>query len=111
MNLISKKQGFTLIEIVIVITVMGAIMAIVTPKYFNYVKEAKVTVCSMNCNKVKNEYEMYLMDNDITHSEEWFLQFRIDNSQEVCSENGSVIYDNGKVKCDVHGEEGTPQII
>jgi type IV pilus assembly protein PilA len=39
----SKQQGFTLIELVIVITIIVILLAFAIPNYFNYVKQTRVT--------------------------------------------------------------------
>jgi MSHA pilin protein MshA len=40
-----NQSGFTLIELVIIIVVLGILAAVAIPKYFNMIDDAKVSAC------------------------------------------------------------------
>lgn len=106
--LLRKKyaKGFTMIEIIIVISIIAILTAIAVPNYLGYVKEAKATVCRVNCVQIEKMYEMYLEIEGIEHTDVGFEEFVRDNGMDICPEHGVITYVDGMLKCSVHvGED------
>lgn len=52
-------QGFTLIELVIVLLILGALAAIIVPKISNYVNDAKTVSTFAQLKNIRSAFELY----------------------------------------------------
>ena len=105
--LLRKKctKGFTLIELIIIISIIGILFAIATLAYSRYVKKAKEEVCKVNCEQVERAYEAYLVLENIENSGVVFEEFMKEYGINLCPEHGIVTYVDGSVKCSVHTKD------
>jgi general secretion pathway protein G len=58
-----SKRGFTLIEMLVVITIIGLIMAIVGPRVLNYLSESKVKATKIQIESFASALDLYFLDN------------------------------------------------
>ena len=58
-----KQQGFTLIELMIVVAVIGVLSAIAIPQYQKYVAKAEVASALVTMSGVKTNVEAYTVEN------------------------------------------------
>jgi general secretion pathway protein G len=59
---IRSNKGFTLIEIMIVITIIAILSAIIIPNVINYPKRARVTATKLQIQQFKTPLELYYND-------------------------------------------------
>lgn len=95
-----NAKGFTFIELIVVIAVLGIITSIATPKLASYRRLAEESICHANCKAVERLYTTVLVEND--HNDTLFDQFLIENFNGVCPASGAINYEEGKVKCSLH---------
>jgi len=56
------ESGFTLVEILVVITIIGLIMALVGPRVINYLGEAKVKAARIQIESFSSALDLYYLD-------------------------------------------------
>src|SRR6478672_9202635 len=56
------EQGFTLIEILVVITIIGLIMGLVGPRVLNYLSEAKGKAAKIQIESFASALDLYFLD-------------------------------------------------
>ena len=60
--LLRKKEGFTLIELIVVLVIMGMLTAAIVPTVTQYVGTARETVSRSNLQMIENAAQLYLAD-------------------------------------------------
>ena len=68
MNIIKTKKGFTLVELVIVIVIVGILSVISVPIYRGYVEKAKMTEGHVLLNAIAKAELAYHVKNDCFYS-------------------------------------------
>ena len=69
-----RQSGFTLIEIMVVVVILGVLAALVVPNIMSRPDQAKVTVAQADVNAVASSLEMYRLDNGFYPSTEQGLE-------------------------------------
>ena len=57
------ERGFTLVEMLVVITIIGLIMALVGPRVLNYLSESKVKAAKIQIESFAAALDLYYLDN------------------------------------------------
>jgi len=71
-SIIRKKQnkkgeeGFTLIELIVVIAILGFLLAIAIPRYTTAREKAAINATKANLHNLANAVEIYITDNNLT---------------------------------------------
>jgi len=63
MNEVSKQRGFTLIEIMVVMVILGLLVAIVAPNIMGRSDQAKVTIAETQLKNIQSALDLYRLDN------------------------------------------------
>jgi general secretion pathway protein G len=58
----SGEAGFTLVEILVVITIIGLIMALVGPRVLNYLSESKAKAAKIQIESFSSALDLYYLD-------------------------------------------------
>lgn len=96
-----KANGFTIIELIIVISILGVIDAIAIPRLTVFKNLAEEKVCNANRKTVEKAYKAFFLDKDVD-SESAFNQFLNENFDDICPVDGVISHEDGIVKCSVH---------
>ncbi|WP_062351707.1 type II secretion system protein [Bacillus kwashiorkori] len=59
-----SEKGFTLLELLAVITIVGTIIAIALPIYYQYIEQAEADVCNRNKVQLERDFGVYLLFGD-----------------------------------------------
>src|SRR5438445_4138460 len=54
-----KQKGFTLIELMIVVAIIGILAAVAIPAFLDYMKKSKSSEASLNLNKIGKNLQTY----------------------------------------------------
>jgi general secretion pathway protein G len=58
----ARQRGFTLVEILVVITIIGLIMSLVGPRVLNYLSDSKVKAAKIQIQSFTSALELFYLD-------------------------------------------------
>ena len=70
----TRARGFTLIEIMVVVVILGILAALVVPKLIGRVDESRIAAAKLDINNLKAALNMYKLDNQRYPTTEQGLQ-------------------------------------
>jgi prepilin-type N-terminal cleavage/methylation domain-containing protein len=97
-----NSKGFTLVEVIAVIAILGILAGIAVPSVIGLIEEARKDVCDANVLQLERVYERYLALESVEHSEFVFEQYLLDYDVSLCPIGGDISYLDGEVRCSVH---------
>ena len=66
MKILKNKKGYTLVELMVVVTIMAILAATSTPVFSGYIKKAKASQYLVNCRAVYMAAEAYFIEHKET---------------------------------------------
>jgi prepilin-type N-terminal cleavage/methylation domain-containing protein len=60
----TNRKGFTLVELLIVVLILGALAAIAIPRIMGGAKTAKINACNTNVDVLNSQIELYFANED-----------------------------------------------
>lgn len=61
-RVLQNKKGFTLVELMIVVVIMGILVAVAIPIYNSVTKSVEANACHANCEIIEKAAQQYLLD-------------------------------------------------
>ena len=104
MEIEKVTRGYTLIEVIVVIAILGILAGIAVPRFSGYVLQAKKAVCESNLGTVERFYVAKLEMDELEHSDLIFEAFLMDYEDDLCPLGGTYSYVDGRLTCSVHME-------
>lgn len=104
--MLRNQRGFTLVELMIVIVIIGVLAAIAVPAYSKYVSRAQERTCEANRRMISTAAGMYYIEHDNTYAEGiGDLSDYLDNVDSLkCPADGeyTLVQDSFDVTCSEH---------
>src|SRR5690349_3830090 len=70
----SHISGFTLVEILVVVTIIGILVAMVAPRFMSRPEEARIVKAKQDITNIQTALDLYKMDNSFYPSTDQGLQ-------------------------------------
>lgn len=102
-----NKKGFTLIELIVVIAILGILALFLVPSFIGYADDAQKATCDANRHLIERSYKFYKVKNEGVVLSDYIDGDGSEYQGSQCPSNGTYSYDNAneKVLCSIHGGE------
>ena len=106
------SSGFTLVELIVVITILGILAAVLIPSYIRYVEKSREEVCRINRGAILRMYqtekawmEAHGIEELQTFTLSSFVSDYIKNHDSICPSGGeyTVKEETQEILCSLHG--------
>ena len=108
-----RQFGFTLVEIMVVIAIIGMLMGVATLGISHAIKSSKQNICNMNIEAIESAKEMWSLeskkgDNDTAGEDDLKVHLK-NNLFPTCPSGGtySINPNNVKATCSIHSTAAT----
>lgn len=100
-----NKKGFTLIELIVVIAILGILALFLVPSFIGYADDAQKATCDANRHLIERSYKFYKVKNEDVKLSDYIIGDGSEYQGSQCPSKGTYSYDdvNGKVICSIHG--------
>lgn len=106
-----KKNGFTLMEMLVIVAVVVLLAAIVIPVYNNALEKTREAVCTANRRTLYALLSMRRMTDELDTLEDALAAYEAEGedilADYTCPDGGVISVEGGSVTCSIHGHEGS----
>ena len=115
----NKNRGFSLIELVIVITIMVVLTSLLAPSLLRYLSKSREAACLSNRDEFLRVYDLYRIahegDANLADYKAFSLSHGLDTAGKICPGGGACSFSINKdnvliIACSVHGGGGITQL-
>ncbi len=97
------KDGFTLIELIVVVAIISILAVVLVPGYFAYIGKADKTVCAHNRAQIVGEYQLQRAAGEDATLEAVVEAYKASN-EEICPKKGTISVKDGALICSAHDD-------
>ena len=85
-----NNKGFSLIELVIVIAIMAALIAILAPQYLKYVEKSRVSADETTADEMVKAAQVAASDPDIVLTEDIGISWAANDTVDISGDNAAI---------------------
>lgn len=105
-----SRRGFTLVEILIVILIIGMILSIAVPAWMGIRQKSRITACAENRRVINDAKQQWALDkgmSSVSTPVQTDLVNEFLKSMPKCPEGGTYTFDsvNSPANCSIHGSD------
>ncbi len=100
--MVQSGGGFTLVEVLLVLTVIGVVIAVSIPLFGGYLEQVSSAACMANRSQFRRMYEAHLIAEGKRHSLLEFGAFLDSYDKEICPGSGVIAFLEQRISCSVH---------
>lgn len=95
---LARRAGFTLVEMLVVLAIIGSIVGLVGPRVLNYLSESKVKTAQIQIENIASALDLFYLDAGRYPSSEEGLGALVQRPASVSSWSGPYLKSNGLPK-------------
>jgi general secretion pathway protein G len=95
---LARRTGFTLVEMLVVLAILGLVVGLVGPRVLNYLSDSKVKTAQIQMENLSSALDLYYLDNGRYPSTAEGLAALVRRPASAVSRNGPYLKTNGLPK-------------